>query len=114
MPTKTGARHHWTVEDVKHKLDRPLEVVIDGAVSYWLEDRTGEQLGPDSERTIDPMARALELQGSGFDPETLTLYALLRTGERYEVASGSILIDMAEAAAGIARHRERHDYEGAP
>jgi hypothetical protein len=88
---------------VRRKLNGAIEVVIDDAVSYWLADASGRQLGPESARTIDPMARALGLERSGSEPEALVLWALLDTGERYEVASGAILIDMAEAAAGIPR-----------
>ena len=40
---------------------RPLEVVIEDAVAYWLEDDRGQRLCPDSDRTIEPFAKALEL-----------------------------------------------------
>ena len=39
MGTRIDSRRVWTVEEVRRKLDGPLEVVIDGAVRYWLEVR---------------------------------------------------------------------------
>lgn len=35
------------------------------------------------------------------DPDRMLLWSLLETGERYMVADGIILLDMAESAAGI-------------
>ncbi|MFV2063937.1 MAG: hypothetical protein ACC726_10560 [Chloroflexota bacterium] len=101
--TKTQGHRRWSAEDVKRKLNGPIEVVIDDAVSYWLADASGRRLGPESTRTIHPMAQALRLERSGSDPEAMVLWAIFETGELYEVASGAILIDMAEASAGIPR-----------
>lgn len=101
MHTRTDDRRHWTVEEIRAKLSGPLEIAIDGAVAYWLEDDQGERLCPDSTRTIVPFGRALELHRAGFDPDSMLLWALLDTGERYEVGSGIILIDMAESATGV-------------
>jgi hypothetical protein len=82
-------------------LQGPLELVIDDAVAYWLEDDSGNRLGEESIRTKAAFARALELHGSGRDPDTMLLVARLQTGERYELCGGVILIDLAEASAGI-------------
>jgi hypothetical protein len=101
MNTRTDDRRHWTVEEIRLILSRPLEVIIDDAVAYWLEDDRGQRLCPDSDRTIAPLAKALELHRAGMDPGRMLLWALLDTGERYEVGGGIILLDMAESAAGI-------------
>lgn len=53
MHTRTSRRPRYTVEDVHRILDGPLELVIDDAVSYWLEDDAGHRLSPESSRTID-------------------------------------------------------------
>ncbi len=102
MSTRTDDRRHWTAEEIKEILSRPLEVVIEDAVAYWLEDDRGQRLCPDSDRTIEPFAKALELHRAGMDADRMLLWALLESGERYEVADGVILLDMAESAAGIA------------
>ena len=99
MHTRIDDRRHWTVEEVRAKLSSPVEIVIDGAVAYWLEDDGGRRLSPDSTRTIVPFARALEVHRMGTDPDTMRLWARLDDGRRYEVGRGIILIGMAEAAA---------------
>jgi hypothetical protein len=43
----------------------------------------------------------LELYRAGRDPDTMLLVARLETGERYELEGGVVLIDLAEASAGI-------------
>jgi hypothetical protein len=105
MHTRTADRRRWTVEDIREWLRGPIEVVIDGALAYWLEDDQGERLSPDSTRTIAPFGKALELHRLGADPDTIMLWARLDTGERYEVGGGVILIDMAESAVGIPPHQ---------
>jgi hypothetical protein len=102
MRTKTPPRASRTIEEVHRILDGPLELVIDDAVAYWLEDDEGQCLSQEASRTLVPFARALELHRTGMDPERMLLCARLETGQRYEVGGGSPLIDMAEAAAGIA------------
>ena len=101
LNTRIDDRRHWTVEEIKEVLSGPLEVVIEDAVAYWLEDDQGRRLSPDSDRTIKPFLRVLELHRSGTDPDRMLLWALLESGDRYEVSSGVILLDMAESAAGI-------------
>ena len=107
MPTRTPLRPRRTIEDVHRLLDGPLELVIDDAVAYWLEDDTGRCLSPETPRTIEPFAKALELHRLGTDPGQMLLCARLKSGERYEVGGGPILIEMAQAAAGIAPRRRR-------
>lgn len=99
--TRTGDRRRLTVDEVQQILGGPLELVIDDAFAYWLEDDQGKRLCPDSTRTIAPIAKALELHRAGMDADRVLLWALLDTGERYEVGGGIILIDVAESAAGI-------------
>jgi hypothetical protein len=100
MPTRTPPSPGRTIEDVHRLLDGPLELVIEDAVAYWLEDDKGRCLSPETPRTIEPFARALELHRLGTDPSQMLLCACLEGGERYEVGGGPILIDMAQAAAG--------------
>lgn len=101
MHTRAADRRRWTVEDIRERLRGPIEVVIDGALVYWLEDDRGQPLCPDSDRTIEPFAKVLELHRAGMHPDRMLVWALLDTGERYEVGSGIILIDMAESAGGV-------------
>jgi hypothetical protein len=102
MHTKTvGRKPRTSVEDLKRILQGPLELVIDDATSYWLEDVSGARLSEESTRTKAPFARALGLYRGGRDPDTMRLVARLVTGERYELEGGPILIDLAEASAGI-------------
>jgi len=90
-----------TVDDVRRILQEPLEMVLDDADAYWLEDDLGQRPGPESDRSLGPLALALELDRAGRDPDTMKLCARLDTGERYELGGGPNLIDCAEAAAGI-------------
>ena len=102
MHTKTvGRKPRTSVEDLKRILQGPLELVIDDAVAYWLEDDAGHPLSDESTRTKAPFARALELNRAGRHPDTMLLVARLETGERYELGGGVILVDLAEASAGI-------------
>jgi len=101
MRTKTLPKAKRTIEEVHRILDGPLELVIDDAVAYWLEDDEGQRLSPEASRTLGPFARALELHRTGMDPDHMLLCARLETAERYEVGGGPPLIDMAEAAAGV-------------
>lgn len=101
MRTKAAPRRRWTVDDVRRILARPMELVIDGAVAYWLEDASGRRLGPESGRSLQPLSRALGLTRAGRDPDTLLLCARLESGERYEIGGGQSLVGAAEAAAGV-------------
>lgn len=101
MSTKTVPGSHATIERYRQIVSGSLELVIDDAVAYWLEDDSGKRLSPEAIRTIEPLARVLQLVESGTNPDALLLCARLDTGERYEIGSGLSLIDIAEAAAGI-------------
>lgn len=107
MSTRAAADRRGAAERLREILSHPLELVIDGAVAYWLEDDAGHRLSQESSRTIESFACALELHQMGRDPESMLLCARLEDGERYEVGGGPYLIDMAEAAAGIPA-RPRH------
>jgi hypothetical protein len=107
MPTRTAPSPKRAIEDIHRLLNGPLELVIDDAVAYWLEDDQGRCLSPETPRTIEPLARALELHGLGADPSRMLLCARLHGGERYEVGGGPGLIDMAQAAAGVAPRPRR-------
>jgi hypothetical protein len=104
MSTKVAPRPRRSIEDVKRILARPLELVLDDAVAYWLEDDVGHRLGPESDRSLAPLFLALELAQSGRDPDKMMLCARLETGERFELGGGPSLIGVAEAAAGVPRH----------
>lgn len=101
MRTRTARSSDPVIAAFEKMLDGPMGVSITGAEAYWLEDSGGNRLGPESERTDAPFARALALVGSGTDPEELSVWARLARGERYRVGAGLILVDMAEHAAGI-------------
>ena len=101
MNTKAAPRARRSIEDVKRILARPLELVLDDAVAYWLEDGKGHRLGPESDRSLAPLFLVLELAKSGRDPDDMMLCSRLETGERFELGGGPNLIDAAEAAAGI-------------
>lgn len=101
MHTKTPKVESARVQALRTLLAGPLEIRIDRAEAYWLEDRTGAVLGAESDRTLAPCAQVLLLINAGRDPDDLALWARLRGGERYEVSSGIFLVDMAEGAAGI-------------
>ena len=99
MSTRTARRRRFTAEDVRRILDGPLEIVIDDAVAYWLEDAGGQQLGPESIRSLAPLSLAIDLRAAGHDPDDLVLVVGLKTGERYELGSGVVLMGVAGLAA---------------
>jgi len=102
MPTKTaGRKPRHTAEELKRILQGPLELVIDDATSYSLEDHVGGAIPPASGRTLAPLFLGLGLTVQGRDPDELTLYARLVNGEKFRICSGISLIDIAEHAAGI-------------
>lgn len=101
MRMKANPEAVVTVEDVRRILQGPLELVLDDADAYWLEDDLGHRLGPESDRSLGPLSLALELHRAGRDADTMRLCARLDTGERYDLGGGLNLIDCAEAAAGI-------------
>jgi hypothetical protein len=103
MRTNTASDSQAAIERYRKLVSGPLEIIIDGAEAYWLADGSGQRLTPESTRTLAPLAKALELDRSGRDPDDLHLYARLANGERYEISSGLLLVDMAEGAAGIPR-----------
>jgi len=113
MRTKPVDSHHFTVEDVHRIRSRPLEMVLDDAVAYWLEDVSGHQLSPEASRSLGPLFRALDLAAAGHDPDDMILCARLDTGERFELGGGLSLVGVAEAAAGIpARPRQSRSTDG--
>ncbi|MFV2063938.1 MAG: hypothetical protein ACC726_10565 [Chloroflexota bacterium] len=101
MTTKERTDSAALIERYRQIVSRPLELVLDDAVAYWLEDDAGHRLGPESHRSLAPLFLALELTQAGRDPDDLLLCARLDTGERFELGGGPSLIGAAEAAAGI-------------
>ncbi len=101
MTTKTAKPESPGVTRLRQILARPREVGIVGAQAYWLGDIDGASLGPGSDRTLAPFAQALTMVKAGRDPATLALWARLEDGDVYLVAEDDILVDMAEAAAGL-------------
>jgi hypothetical protein len=89
--------------------DGSLEVSVDGACAYWLGDRNGAPIGPESERTLAPFALALNLVRSGVPLEGLVVWSRLADGQRYRVAGGAALVELAEAAAGIPARPRHHN-----
>jgi len=76
MRTKTDERRRRTVEEVRELLRRPHRLVIEDAVAYWLEDEQGRRLCPDSDSTIAPCAKVLELYRAGMDPDRMLLLTI--------------------------------------
>ncbi len=101
MTTKTAKPESQGVTRLRQILARPSEVGIIGAQAYWLGDIHGAPLGPESDRTLAPFALALSVVQAGTDPATLVVWARLEDGDLYLVAEDDILVDMAEAAAGL-------------
>jgi len=101
MTTKEHTDSAALTERYRRIVSRPLELVCDDAVAYWLEDDAGHRLGPESDRSLAPLFSALELAQSGREPDKMMLCARLETGERFELGGGPSLIGAAEAAAGI-------------
>ncbi len=88
-------------ERLRRLTDGPFEVGIGGALAYCLGDLQGSPLGPESDRTLAPFAQALESVRAGRSPESMVVWSRLTDGERYRVAGGAALVDLAEAAAGV-------------
>jgi hypothetical protein len=103
MTTKERTDPATLIERYRRIVSRPLELVLDDAVAYWLEDDAGHRLGPESDRSLAPLFLALELAEWGRDPDKMMLCARLETGERFEIGGGPSLTGVAEAAAGRPR-----------
>ena len=103
MRTKATPDTRTTVEHVRRMLQGRLELIVEGAVAYWLEDDAGRRLGPESKRSLAPLFLALGMAREGRDPDTLSMCARLGNGERFEIGGGINLVDIAEHAAGIPR-----------
>jgi hypothetical protein len=103
MTTKERADSAALIERFREVVSGPLELIVEGAVAYWLEDHAGQRLGPESDRSLAPLFLALGLARDGRDPDTLLMCARLGNGVRFEIGSGVNLIDIAEHAAGIPR-----------
>ena len=101
MTTNTAKPESPGVAKMRLMLARIREVGIIGAQAYWLGDIHGAPLGSESDRTLAPFAQALTMVKAGRDPATLALWARLEDGDVYLVAEDDILVDMAEAAAGL-------------
>ena len=102
MSTRTRSAES-AVELVRRATTGPFRITITGAQAYWLEDTSGCQLGPESDSTVGPFARALDVVASGTSPDDLVVWARLRNVERYRVAGGALLVDLAVGSAGLPR-----------
>jgi hypothetical protein len=103
LRTKSSPEAAALLERFRSIVSGALEPVIEGAEAYWLEDDHGHLIPPESKRSLAPLFLALGLIRQGHDPDTLTLYARLKDGERFRITSGILLIGIAEHAAGIPR-----------
>jgi hypothetical protein len=101
MTTRTARSESPEIAAVRRALADIREVVIEDATAYWLGDLHGNPLGPESDRTLAPLAQGLAMIEAGADPATLAVWARLRDGGPYLVADDPYLVDFAEAAAGI-------------
>lgn len=101
MSTKTGSADAARIDSFRRRMARPIEVVIEDAQAYWLEDRRGRVLAEESTRTVEPFTAALRAIAAGVDPDDLMVCARLADGTRYEVATGVLLAGMARRSAGV-------------
>lgn len=79
----------------------PVEIEVDGAVSYWIERSDGRQCSTKFERSNQALAAAHEAIVTGADAADLELVCHLENGERYEVSHGVALEDLARSAVGL-------------
>lgn len=105
MSTRTARAESPRVAAFRRKLADIREVRIIGATAYWLADMQGSPLGPESDRTLEPLAQGLAMIRAGADPASLAVWARLDDGNLYLVADDPYLTDFAEAAAGLPRQR---------
>ena len=101
MTTKIAKPESPGVAKLRRMFAQIREVGIIGAQAYWLGDIHGAPLGPESDRTLAPLAQALSMVQAGTDPATLAVWARLGDGELYLVAEDDILVHWAEVAAGL-------------
>jgi len=107
MPTNDAPSDAARIDAFRASLRGPVGISIVGASAYWLETPREEALGPESPTSREPLERARSEIQAGRDPEGLWLACRLASGERYVVVSGSILAELADWAAGIAKPRRR-------
>jgi hypothetical protein len=103
MDTKTDSAEAERIAAFRRRMAQPIEIVIEDAVAYWLEDGNGRKLGTESSRTVEPLAATLRAIEDGVRPEDLVVWARLTDGTRYEVGSGALLVGMARRSAHIPR-----------
>lgn len=102
MATKPDLSEAQRIRAFHAKLDRPFRLVITGAEAYWLEHSGGRLLAEESPTSDLALAQVRVAVAAGADPEHLRLMCRGSTFDRYEIGRGTVLVDIAEAAAGFA------------
>lgn len=101
MATKRELSDQQRVAAFRARLDRPLRVVITDATGYWLEDADRRCLSEERPTSDASMSQVLAEVAGGRDPANLVLVCRGAGFDRYEISRGTILLDLAEGAAGI-------------
>ncbi len=101
MATKRELSDPHRVAAFHARLDRPLRVVIADATGYWLEDAAHRRLTEERSTSGASMRQVLAEVADGRDPASLVLVCRGVGFDRYEISRGTILVDLAEGAAGI-------------
>ena len=101
MATKREPSDAQRVAAFHARLDRPLRVVITDATGYWLEDAVHRRLTEERPTSDASMSQVLAEVADGRDPANLVLVCRGADFDRYEISRGTILVDLAEGAAGI-------------
>ena len=101
MATKREVSDPQSVAAFHARLDRPLRVVITDATGYWLEDAAHRRLTEEQPTSDASMRQVLAEVADGRDPASLVLMCRGVGFDRYEISRGTILVDLAQGAAGI-------------
>jgi hypothetical protein len=84
-------------------LRRPHGFIVEGIDAFWLENVAGDRISSSEYPDTGPaLAETLAALENGADPEDIVLVGQRsRGGGRSVISRGLILLDLAEAAAGI-------------
>lgn len=107
MPTNDAPSDAARIEAFRASLRGPVGISIAGASAYWLETPRGETLGPEALTSREPLARARTEIQAGRDPAGMRLTCRLVSGDRHVIVGGSILVELADWAAGMTTPRGR-------
>jgi len=90
------------VQRFRDALRRPHGFTVEGIDAFWLENAAGDRISSEYPDTGPALAETLAALRDGADPDDIVLVGRPgRGGGRSVISSGLILLDLAEAAAGI-------------